>query len=129
FIRIRRRDLERLTTEVMQMRDFLPRILSAELVENMQRLSALSLSLDALSVSLQQKLGAVSQQSALSLSLDALSVSLQEKLGAVSQQSALEQQLVQQAEYCTHMGSALCNLLWGASNKEEVVRSMLGGVS
>ncbi|XP_075436708.1 heat shock factor 2-binding protein [Ascaphus truei] len=128
FIRIRRRDLERLTTEVMQMRDFLPRILSAELVENMQRLEQAESALEQKEQELEQlRMESEHFRSRLEVALSDCVREKEEKLGAVSQQSALEQQLVQQAEYCTHMGSALCNLLWGASNKEEVVRSMLGG--
>nr|8A50_A Chain A, Heat shock factor 2-binding protein [synthetic construct]8A50_B Chain B, Heat shock factor 2-binding protein [synthetic construct]8A51_A Chain A, Heat shock factor 2-binding protein [synthetic construct] len=30
FVKVRKKDLERLTTEVMQIRDFLPRILNGE---------------------------------------------------------------------------------------------------
>lgn len=33
FVRVRKRDLEKLTTEVMQLKEFLPRILSGDLVE------------------------------------------------------------------------------------------------
>lgn len=38
FVKVRKKDLERLTTEVMQIRDFLPRILNGEVLESFQRL-------------------------------------------------------------------------------------------
>lgn len=38
YVRVRRRDLERLTTEVMQMRDFLPRLLTGEALQGLQKL-------------------------------------------------------------------------------------------
>lgn len=38
FVKVRKKDLERLTTEVMQIRDFLPRILSGEVLESFQKL-------------------------------------------------------------------------------------------
>jgi hypothetical protein len=38
FVKVRKKDLERLTTEVMQIRDFLPRILNGELLESFQKL-------------------------------------------------------------------------------------------
>ncbi|XP_078512526.1 heat shock factor 2-binding protein isoform X2 [Lissotriton helveticus] len=38
FVRVRKRDLDRLTTEVMQMRDFLPRILNGDILESFQKL-------------------------------------------------------------------------------------------
>lgn len=39
-MKVRRKDLEQLTTEVMQMRDFLPRLLNAELTESLQSLKS-----------------------------------------------------------------------------------------
>lgn len=38
FVKVRKKDLERLTTEVMQIRDFLPRILNGEVLESFQKL-------------------------------------------------------------------------------------------
>lgn len=37
-MKVRKKDLERLTTEVMQIRDFLPRILNGEVLESFQKL-------------------------------------------------------------------------------------------
>lgn len=41
FVRVRKKDLERLTTEVMQIRDFLPRILNGDVLESFQKLKML----------------------------------------------------------------------------------------
>lgn len=41
FVQVRRRDLERLTTEVMQLRDFLPKILDGDIVWTFQKLDAI----------------------------------------------------------------------------------------
>lgn len=38
YVQVRKRDLERLTTEVMQMRDVLPRLLSGEVLDGLQKL-------------------------------------------------------------------------------------------
>lgn len=38
FVKVRKKDLERLTTEVMQIRDFLPRILNGDVLESFQKL-------------------------------------------------------------------------------------------
>ncbi|XP_036601853.1 heat shock factor 2-binding protein isoform X2 [Trichosurus vulpecula] len=46
FVQVRKRDLERLTTEVMQLRDFLPKILNGEMLESFQRLDAVETSLE-----------------------------------------------------------------------------------
>ncbi|XP_007493267.2 heat shock factor 2-binding protein isoform X3 [Monodelphis domestica] len=46
FVQVRKRDLERLTTEVMQLRDFLPKILNGEILESFQRLDVVETSLE-----------------------------------------------------------------------------------
>lgn len=53
----------------------------------------------------------------------------QEKLDLRQQLNEAKQQLLQQAEYCTEMGAAVCTLLWGVSSNEEAVKTLLGGVS
>ncbi|PKU31714.1 hypothetical protein llap_17982 [Limosa lapponica baueri] len=52
-----------------------------------------------------------------------------EKLDLRQQLNEAKQQLLQQAEYCTEMGAAVCTLLWGVSSNEEAVKTLLGGVS
>ncbi|XP_077149658.1 heat shock factor 2-binding protein isoform X2 [Ranitomeya variabilis] len=46
FVFVRRRDLERLTTEVMQMKEFLPKILSQDVLEGVQRLEVVESALE-----------------------------------------------------------------------------------
>nr|XP_027785047.1 heat shock factor 2-binding protein isoform X3 [Marmota flaviventris] len=46
FVKVRKKDLERLTTEVMQIRDFLPRILSGEVLESFQKLKIVEKNLE-----------------------------------------------------------------------------------
>ncbi|NXH47000.1 HSF2B protein, partial [Dicaeum eximium] len=41
FVKVRRRDLERLTTEVMQLRDFLPKIVNGDILGTFQKLDAI----------------------------------------------------------------------------------------
>lgn len=38
FVKIRKKALERLTTEVMQLHDILPRVLTSDILENFQKL-------------------------------------------------------------------------------------------
>lgn len=56
-------------------------------------------------------------------------VLFQEKLDLRQHLHEAKQQLLQQAEYCTEMGAAVCTLLWGVSSNEEAVKTILGGVS
>ncbi|XP_048659706.1 heat shock factor 2-binding protein isoform X3 [Marmota marmota marmota] len=46
FVKVRKKDLERLTTEVMQIRDFLPRILNGEVLESFQKLKIVEKNLE-----------------------------------------------------------------------------------
>jgi len=41
----------------------------------------------------------------------------------------LTQQLSQQSDYCSSLGSACCTLLWRVSKNEESIQSILVGVS
>ncbi|XP_052651067.1 heat shock factor 2-binding protein isoform X3 [Harpia harpyja] len=41
FVKVKRRDLERLTTEVMQLRDFLPKIVNGDILGTLQKLDAI----------------------------------------------------------------------------------------
>ena len=40
FVRVRKRDLEKLTTEVMQLREFLPRVLNGDLIKMLHKAQA-----------------------------------------------------------------------------------------
>ncbi|XP_019064902.1 heat shock factor 2-binding protein isoform X2 [Fukomys damarensis] len=128
FVRVRKKDLDRLTTEVMQMRDFLPRILNGEVLESFQKLKILEKNLEVQEGELEQlKLDREHFKARLE-SLQADSGREQkEKLALRQQLNEAKQQLLQQAEYCTEMGAAACTLLWGVTSSEEVVRAILGG--
>ena len=42
--------------------------------------------------------------------------------------SELNEQLSQQADYCSSLGAATCTLLWRVSQREECIHSILSGV-
>ncbi|XP_074825451.1 heat shock factor 2-binding protein isoform X3 [Natator depressus] len=46
FVKVRKRDLERLTTEVMQLRDFLPRILNGDVLESFRKLDVIETNME-----------------------------------------------------------------------------------
>ncbi|KAL2310383.1 hypothetical protein Nmel_002033 [Mimus melanotis] len=146
FVKVKRRDLERLTTEVMQLRDFLPKIVNGDILGTFQKLDAIESNLEKKEEEIEQlrmdcehfrarletaqadcmrekkKLGVGDvkcNQNFLTL--------FQEKLDLRQQLNEAKQQLLQQAEYCTEMGAAVCTLLWGVSSNEEAVKSILGG--
>ncbi|KAM9694444.1 heat shock factor 2-binding protein [Trichechus inunguis] len=128
FVKVRKKDLERLTTEVMQIRDFLPRILNGEVLESFQKLKIVEESLESKEQELQQLRMDCEHFKARLETMQADSVrEKKEKLSLRQQLNEAKQQLLQQAEYCTEMGAAACTLLWGVSSSEEVVKAILGG--
>ncbi|XP_039997955.1 heat shock factor 2-binding protein isoform X2 [Xiphias gladius] len=126
FVRVRKRDLEKLTTEVMQLREFLPRVLSGDLIDLLHRARATLTVKDHLAQEQEQL-----RRECLHLQsrLDALQSDCQrereEKLLLREQlwQSAAE--LQQQADFCSGLGSATCSLLWSCSATEDTVTHWL----
>ncbi|XP_045396719.1 heat shock factor 2-binding protein isoform X2 [Lemur catta] len=128
FVKVRKKDLERLTTEVMQIRDFLPRILNGEVLESFQKLKVAETNLERKEQELEQlKMDCEHFKSRLETVQTDSMREKKEKLALRQQLSEAKQQLLQQAEYCTEMGAAACTLLWGVSSSEEVVKAILGG--
>ncbi|KAM4046672.1 heat shock factor 2-binding protein [Anomaloglossus baeobatrachus] len=120
FFLVRRRDLERLTTEVMQMKEFLPQILSQDVLESVQRLEVVESALE------ERELDCEHIAARLQATQTECLRTKEENLALLLQVSALQERSVQQVDFCTQMGSAVCTLLWGVSNKEETVKSILG---
>ncbi|KAM3936008.1 heat shock factor 2-binding protein [Leptodactylus fuscus] len=120
FLVVRRQDLERLTTEVMQMKEFLPRILNHDLLHNVQRLEVAESALE------EKELDIEHIRARLQTVQSECVRAKEENLALLLQISVLREQSAQQVDFCTQMGSALCTLLWGVSNREETVKSILG---
>ncbi|XP_072703549.1 heat shock factor 2-binding protein isoform X2 [Ciconia boyciana] len=146
FVKIKRRDLERLTTEVMQLRDFLPKIVNGDILGTFQKLDAIESMQARWSTyyfvyliypvtDMEKKEEEIEQ---LKMDCEHFRARLEtaqadcmrekkEKLDLRQQLNEAKQQLLQQAEYCTEMGAAVCTLLWGVSSNEEAVKTVLGG--
>ncbi|XP_031316449.1 heat shock factor 2-binding protein isoform X2 [Camelus dromedarius] len=128
FVKVRKYDLERLTTEVMQIRDFLPRILNGEVLESFQKLKTVEKNLERKEQELERLRMDCEHFKARLESVQADSLrEKKEKLALRQQLNEARQQLLQQAEYCTEMGAAACTILWGVSSSEEVVKAILAG--
>ncbi|XP_030265760.1 heat shock factor 2-binding protein isoform X2 [Sparus aurata] len=126
FVRVRKRDLEKLTTEVMQLREFLPRVLNGDLIKMLHKAQAAQTMKEHL-VQEQEQL----QQQCLHLQarLDAVQTECQkereEKLLLREQLWQSGTQLQQQADFCSGLGSATCSLLWSSSAREHTVSQWL----
>ncbi|XP_035752329.1 heat shock factor 2-binding protein [Egretta garzetta] len=128
FVKVRRRDLERLTTEVMQLRDFLPKIVNGDILGTFQKLDAVESNMEKKEEEIEQlKMDCEHFRARLETAQADCMREKKEKLDLRQQLNEAKQQLLQQAEYCTEMGAAVCTLLWGVSSNEEAVKTILGG--
>ncbi|KAI5618488.1 heat shock factor 2-binding protein, partial [Silurus asotus] len=126
FVTIQKRDLERLCTEVMQLREFLPKVINGDFLDALHK----SRSLDTLKEQSQQENQQLKQECLhLHSRLDAAQSEChrekEEKLVLRQRLWESREQLQQQADFCTGLGAATCTVLWSASRREEAVRDIL----
>ncbi|KAJ6667614.1 hypothetical protein lerEdw1_016735 [Lerista edwardsae] len=127
FVKVRKSVLERLTTEVMQLHDILPRILNGDVVESVQKLDAVEAIVEKKEHELEQlRMDCEHFKARLEVAQADCLKERKEKLTVRQQLNEAKQQLLQQAEYCTEMGAAVCTLLWSVSSNEEAVQIILG---
>ncbi|XP_060090170.1 heat shock factor 2-binding protein isoform X1 [Heteronotia binoei] len=126
FVKVRKKALERLTTEVMQLHDILPRVLTADILENMQKLDVVEALVEKKEHELEQlRMDCEHFKARLETAQADCMKERKEKLTVRQQLKEAKQQLLQQAEYCTEMGASVCTLLWSVSSNEEAVKSIL----
>ncbi|XP_064166765.1 heat shock factor 2-binding protein [Anguilla rostrata] len=124
YVRVRKRDLERLTTEVMQLREFLPKVLNGDLIELLHKARAAE-TLKACNEQDQLRQECQNLRSRLDAAQSQAEGEREEKLILREQLWESREQLRQQAEFCTELGAAACTLLWSVSSKEAAVTDML----
>ncbi|XP_077440965.1 heat shock factor 2-binding protein [Vanacampus margaritifer] len=126
FVRVRKRDLEKLTTEVMQLREFLPKVVNGDLIDMLHKTRVTKTVKEHLTQE-QEHL----KQECLHLQsrLEVLQIECQrereEKLLLREQLWQSGAELQQQADYCFSLGSAVCSLLWNCSTSEDMVKQWL----
>ncbi|XP_071995167.1 heat shock factor 2-binding protein isoform X2 [Engystomops pustulosus] len=120
FVLVRRQDVERLTTEVMQMKEILPQILNQDLLESIQRLEHAESALE------EREMDCEHMRSRLQATQNQSVRASEENQALLLQMAQLREHSLQQVDFCTQMGSALCTLLWAVSNREETVRNIVG---
>ncbi|KAM6447067.1 heat shock factor 2-binding protein isoform 1-T1 [Liasis olivaceus] len=127
FVKVKKKALERLTTEVMQLHDILPKVLNNDILESFQKLDALETIVEKKGNELEQlRMDCEHYKARLEAAQTDCVRERKEKLSIRQQLNDAKQQLLQQAEYCTEMGAAVCTLLWSVSNNEEAVKNILG---
>ncbi|XP_013926499.1 PREDICTED: heat shock factor 2-binding protein-like, partial [Thamnophis sirtalis] len=129
FVKVKKSALERLITEVMQLHDILPKILNSDILESLQKLDAFETIVEKKANELEQlRMDCEHYKVRLEAAQADCVRERKEKLNIQQQLSDAKQQLLQQAEYCTEMGAAVCTLLWSVSNNEEAVKNILGSL-
>ncbi|XP_062303535.1 heat shock factor 2-binding protein [Osmerus eperlanus] len=125
FVIVRKRELEMLTTEVMQLREFLPKV-NGDLVEIMHRSRTAQTMTNQLAQDQEQlKQECLHLRSRLDAAQSECQKEREEKLVLREQLWEGREQLQQQAEFCTGLGASACTLLWSASSKEDAVKDIL----
>uniref|UniRef100_A0A8C6WGW6 Heat shock transcription factor 2 binding protein n=1 Tax=Neogobius melanostomus TaxID=47308 RepID=A0A8C6WGW6_9GOBI len=125
FVRVRKRELDKLTTEVMQLREFLPRVLNGELMEMLNKSKAAQ-TMSAMKEQMAQEQERLRQDCAhLQCRLEASQAECQkereDKLLLREQLWQSGTELQQQADFCSGLGSATCSLLWSCSAREDTI--------
>ncbi|XP_031414302.1 heat shock factor 2-binding protein isoform X3 [Clupea harengus] len=118
--------MEKLTTEVMQLREFLPKVINGDLLDTLHKARQIETQRERLEQEQeQQRQDCLHLRSRLEIAQSECQREREEKLVLREQLWECREQLQQQAEFCTGLGAASCTLLWSASSKEEAVRDIL----
>ncbi|XP_077088374.1 heat shock factor 2-binding protein isoform X2 [Siphateles boraxobius] len=126
FVRVRKQDLEKLEAEVRTLREFMPKVINSDFIDTIHK----GRSLDAFKErndreQQQQRDDCLHIHSRLDAALSDCQREKQEKLVLKQQLWECREQLQQQKDFCTELGSASCTLLWSASQREEAIKDIL----
>ncbi|XP_069376591.1 heat shock factor 2-binding protein isoform X3 [Paralichthys olivaceus] len=122
FVRVRKCDLEKLTTEVMQLRDFVPRVLNRGLIEKLHKArTAQTVNEHLVKEQEQLRQELLHLQSRLEAAQTECQKEREEKLLLREQLWQSGTELQQQADFCSALGSATCSLLWSCSASEDTI--------
>ncbi|XP_062517649.1 heat shock factor 2-binding protein-like [Corticium candelabrum] len=128
IVPVQKHQLDQLVTEVMQMREFLPKVLGPSYVKGFMKLARCEEQLQQCRAELQvERL----EKQRICKKMDSLmteyEVDKEEKYNLQCQLSDVRQQLTQQSEFCSSMGASVCSLLWRVSRIEDNVDAILSG--
>ncbi|XP_029188570.2 heat shock factor 2-binding protein-like [Acropora millepora] len=139
FVKVSRSDVDQLITEIMQVKEFLPKVLNSEVFSLYSKLESCERDLEVseaenkrLKSELEQlKCGYERDMEVLKKKNDSLLEEserhMEEKYKLKCQLLETNQQMGDQSEYCSSMGAAVCTLLWRVSRQQESITSLLGG--
>ncbi|XP_016893756.1 heat shock factor 2-binding protein isoform X2 [Cynoglossus semilaevis] len=126
YVRVRKSDLDSLTTEVMQMKKFLPKVLNKDLKETVRKVKTAQAVVKHHEKEREQlRQQCLHLQSRLDASQRECQKEREEKLLLREQLWQSGAELQQQADFCSALGSATCSLLWSCSSSENAVAQWL----
>ncbi|XP_076579111.1 heat shock factor 2-binding protein [Chaetodon auriga] len=126
FVRVRESDLERLTTEIMQLRDLLPKVLNGNLIETLRQAQVAQTMREHLARDKEQfRQECLHLQSRLGAAQTKCRKEREEKLQLREQLWQSRAELQQQVDFCSGLGSAAGSLLWSSSTNEHTVMQWL----
>ncbi|XP_064393333.1 heat shock factor 2-binding protein-like isoform X2 [Halichondria panicea] len=121
-------ELDSLATETMMLKEFLPKVLNPDYLSTFSQLSHVEQELCSV---LEEREGLVTHCEQLERRTEAVLTDYEQekkdKFAAKCEAMELSQQLSQQADYCSSLGSACCTLLWRVSRHEDCIHSILSG--
>uniref|UniRef100_A0A9J7Z9B0 Heat shock transcription factor 2 binding protein n=1 Tax=Cyprinus carpio carpio TaxID=630221 RepID=A0A9J7Z9B0_CYPCA len=126
FVRVRKRDFEKLEAEVRTLRELMPKVINCDFIDTIHK----GRSLDAFRErsdreQQQQREDCLHIRSRLDVALSECQRERQEKLVLKQQLWECREELQQQKAFYTELGAASCTLLWSASQREETIRDIL----
>lgn len=128
MISVGQTEVDRLATETMMLKEFLPKLLTPDVLGSLSLLTKREQEVWSLRKEREVVDKELEHLKRRNESLKAeFEKEKQEKFSSKCEVSDLQQQLSQQADYCTSMGAACCSLLWRVSRQEENIHSILTG--
>eukprot|EP00795_Rhopilema_esculentum_P015239 gene15239-6446_t len=128
YFLVSRKDIERLTTEAMQIKEYLPKILRKDFYLAYTKLDKTEAAL------LQTKAEKQRVASELDRATKKHQNNLAELEGERQEKAEMKQAIEelneinsQQSDYCSRMGAATCTLLWRLSQREDCTETILAG--
>ncbi|XP_050973115.1 heat shock factor 2-binding protein isoform X2 [Labeo rohita] len=126
FVRVRKRDLEKLEAEVRTLRELMPKVINSDVIDTIHKGRSLDAFKEHSDRELQrQREDCQHTRSRLDVALSECQREKQEKLVLKQQLWECREELQRQKAFCTDLGAATCTLLWSASQKEEAIRDIL----
>ncbi|XP_031556716.1 heat shock factor 2-binding protein-like isoform X2 [Actinia tenebrosa] len=139
YVQVGKDDFKRLTSEVKDIKEVIPKILTSDLLDSYSKLEAsqeelqqvhsenhkLRTELDYLQQEHQRQIGEAEKR--YNNLIGDYDRGREEKFDLKCQLADVNQQLIDQSDYCASLGASVCTLLWRVSRQQQSVSTLLEG--